>query len=502
MFRSLRYKITLSIVLLATTTSLFIYLFFPKRQYSQALDGRQTEAEGLSRILSQSVVAGVEFEDQESVMSALKGAQSRDDVVKIEVSAHNEVFYQYTSEGYDQLNASDKLTADAPILSAGNNIGTLMLELSLQDVKQKAKANRLIVLFVSILIIGFGGGAGAWISHMIIAPVNRINAIIQTIAEGEGDLTQRIIVTSDDEIGSLSNGFNRFLNKLEELILSIQKSTEKVMDAVKQIGLVAGDLAEGAEVQASQTSEVAASVQEMAATIVENSQQANQTAEIAEKAHNNADQGADSMAKTREEMEGIVISTSKTGEIVHSLSGRAGQIGEIIQVINDIADQTNLLALNAAIEAARAGEQGRGFAVVADEVRKLAERTTKATQEIANMITAIQDDTEEAASAVEETNVVVGKGRNATEKTENLLKEIILVVTSASDMIRQMAAATEEMSRGADDISQNIEQINLVTRKAADSTEKMAEATRSLNHETEVLEEIVHRFKLREQRAA
>lgn len=254
--------------------------------------------------------------------------------------------------------------------------------------------------------------------------------------------------------------------------------------------------------QATQTGEVAASVQQMAATIIENSQQATLTAEIAQKANDNAGEGADSMAKTREEMEGIVVSTNKTEEIVHSLSGRAGQIGEIIQVINDIADQTNLLALNAAIEAARAGEQGRGFAVVADEVRKLAERTTKATQEIANMITAIQDDTQEAASAVEETNVVVGKGKNVTETTQTLLKEIISAVTSASDMIRQMATATEEMSRGADDISHNVEQINVITRNTADSADKMTVATRALNHETEVLEKIVHRFKLREQMAA
>lgn len=502
MFRSLRYKITLSIILLATLTSIFIYFFFPKNQYTQLLNNRQQEAVGLSRILSYSVIAGVEFDDQESVQSALKGAESRDDVVKIDVNTNNSTFYQFMCNGYDELKPSDKLTASAPILSAGKTIGTLTLELSLKDVKRRARDNRLVVLFVSIVIIGVGGGAGIWISQLILSPVNRISTIIQTIAEGEGDLTQRITVTSDDEIGTLSNGFNRFLNKLEELILSIQKSTQKVMESVKEIGLVANDLAEGAEMQATQTGEVAASVQQMAATIIENSQQATLTAEIAQKANDNAGEGADSMAKTREEMEGIVVSTNKTEEIVHSLSGRAGQIGEIIQVINDIADQTNLLALNAAIEAARAGEQGRGFAVVADEVRKLAERTTKATQEIANMITAIQDDTQEAASAVEETNVVVGKGKNVTETTQTLLKEIISAVTSASDMIRQMATATEEMSRGADDISHNVEQINVITRNTADSADKMTVATRALNHETEVLEKIVHRFKLREQMAA
>ncbi|MCL6097096.1 MAG: methyl-accepting chemotaxis protein, partial [Bacteroidetes bacterium] len=176
----------------------------------------------------------------------------------------------------------------------------------------------------------------------------------------------------------------------------------------------------------------------------------------------------------------------------------SNEIGEIVQVIDDIADQTNLLALNAAIEAARAGEQGRGFAVVADEVRKLAERTTKATKEIATMIRQIQKDTEGAVVSMNEGTTEVEKGKVLADKAGHALKQIISGAEEVVDISTQVAAASEEQSSAAEQISRNIESISSVTNQSASGVQQIARAAEDLNRMTVNLQDLIARFKLAE----
>jgi len=339
---------------------------------------------------------------------------------------------------------------------------------------------------------------GLLFSLLIIGDINTsFQMIIGSASDiGNGDLSKQITHRRTDEIGVVYTALEKMRIGFAAIVISVQQNIEQLISAAGKINATSNEMASGSEEQENQTSEVAAAVEEMTAAILENAKNAAQTAQMSQASSIKAQEGTAAMQETREGMEEIVMSSGKTNEIIRSLAGRAEQIGEVIQVINDIADQTNLLALNAAIEAARAGEQGRGFAVVADEVRKLAERTTRATGEVGDTIKAIQIDTQKATESMVESNNVVNRGKQATVKTGDVLREIMQSVEQAMDMISQIAAATEQMSSGAEEISRNVDAISLVTRESSHGAGALASTAGELTQQTEVLRELVGQFKL------
>ncbi|NWF90409.1 MAG: MCP four helix bundle domain-containing protein [Ignavibacteriaceae bacterium] len=312
----------------------------------------------------------------------------------------------------------------------------------------------------------------------------------------EGDLSVNLIAEKDDEIGKLFNGFNKAVENIRNLIVKVKESVQATASAANQISSSTEQMAAGAQEQSSQTTEVAGAVEEMTKTIFETTKNTSQAAEASKNAGIIAKEGGKVVDETIHGMNRIADVVRLSAETVQTLGKSSDQIGEIVQVINDIADQTNLLALNAAIEAARAGEQGRGFAVVADEVRKLAERTTKATKEIASMIHQIQKDTAGAVESMQKGKDEVENGKQLAIKAGESLNQIINGVDKVVDLVAQVAATSEEQSATSEQISKNIESINNVTQESASGIQQIAHAAEDLNKLTYSLQEMVSQFKV------
>jgi methyl-accepting chemotaxis protein len=339
----------------------------------------------------------------------------------------------------------------------------------------------------------------------IVTGINStLDAIANPVKEGvralsklaEGDLTVQITSDYKGDLQMIKNGINTVAASLNKALSEVSESVSATASASNQISSSTEEMAAGSQEQTQQTAEVASGVEEMTKTILENTKNASFAADAAKDAGDKARDGGKVVDETIDGMNRISEVVKKSAETVQKLGKSSDQIGEIVQVIDDIADQTNLLALNAAIEAARAGEQGRGFAVVADEVRKLAERTTKATKEIATMIRQIQKDTIEAVQSMEEGTSEVERGKALANKAGDSLKEIVEGAQKVLDIVAQVAAASEEQSTTAEQISRNIEAISTVAQESASGTQQIAHAAEDLNKLTLNLEGLISRFTL------
>jgi methyl-accepting chemotaxis protein len=328
----------------------------------------------------------------------------------------------------------------------------------------------------------------------VIRPVQEGSSTLAVMATG--DLTVRMQGEYQGDLRLIKESINKVGGSLEEALRKVSEAVSATASASSQISSSTEQMAAGAQEQTSQAGEVASAVEEMTSTILENSKNASIAAETAKQARVSAEAGGRVVGETVEGMRRIAGVVNKSAETVKELGRSSDQIGEIIGVIDDIADQTNLLALNAAIEAARAGEQGRGFAVVADEVRKLAERTTKATKEIAGMIKKIQADTIGAVKSMEEGTGEVERGITLADRAGVSLKEIVGVSQKVTDMVTQIAAASEEQSKASEEISNNVEAISKVTGETAQGTQQIARAAEDLNRLTDNLQNLIGGFKV------
>lgn len=360
---------------------------------------------------------------------------------------------------------------------------------------------RNLLLGISVLGIVLSLTVSWYVVKKVVEGMSEVVERIKDVAQGEGDLTKRLEVRNDDELGELSKWFNTFMDKLQDIIMQVASSTEHIASATEEISSSATQSSQSSETQKDQTNQVATAMQEMSSTVLQVSENSNKAAEGAKRAGELAKAGGKIVGETVDVIRGLAESSRDTAAKIQELGKSSDQIGQIIGVIDDIADQTNLLALNAAIEAARAGEQGRGFAVVADEVRKLAERTTQATKEIAQMIKTIQEETQKAVDSMESGTKRVENGVESATRAGESLQEIITASERVGDMITHIATAATEQSSATEQVNSNMEQIAKLVQESAVGAQQAAKACADLSNLALDLQALVGRFKLGEERS-
>ncbi len=318
--------------------------------------------------------------------------------------------------------------------------------------------------------------------------------------QAEGDLTYEVLVTSRDEIYQLSRVYNETNIRLNGMINNIRTHSFTLANASTEMSQSSLDITKNTTNQSDMTVQAATAMEELAASFLSVAQNSASAAEFSRDAETQAIEGGNVVTEAVKSMDKIALTVNDSAKTIGALGERSEQIGDIIRVINDIAGQTNLLALNAAIEAARAGEQGRGFAVVADEVRKLAEKTTLATQEIGEMIKGIQEETSAAVKSMESGTNEVDAGVQQANLAGNAFNEIVESIKQISDMVQQIATAAEEQSTTGTQVSSNLESVAEIARETAGVVQNSTESTQDLDLMAHELQQLVDDFKLRDGR--
>jgi len=352
------------------------------------------------------------------------------------------------------------------------------------------------MLGIGLLVALLGLFATWLVGRGIARPLKQMVAMLDDIAQGEGDLTRRLQSNRRDELGRISNGFNGFLDQLQTMIAQVVGSVQKVSQSSAHTAEIAVNTNEGVQRQLAEIELVATAVHEMTATAQDVARNANMAAEAAGHADQAAGHGKRTVEETAQSIRKLAAEIAHAVGVVQSLAKDSENINAILTTIRSIAEQTNLLALNAAIEAARAGEQGRGFAVVADEVRNLAQKTQQATEEIQTMIAALQNGTREVVRVMEESQSKTDDSVQQANEAAHALESITQAVSVINDMNTQIASAAGQQSAVAEDLGRNVSSINQVANQVAEGANETSRASAELTQLADQQRALVGQFRI------
>ncbi|MFO7703613.1 MAG: methyl-accepting chemotaxis protein, partial [Halopseudomonas sp.] len=342
-----------------------------------------------------------------------------------------------------------------------------------------------------LLLIGFN----LLIARSINGPLGQAVRAMNGIATGDGDLTRRLDATGSDEVAGLARGFNAFTDKLSGVIDELRDVVSRNRQIATDVGSAMAKAEASYHQQSSELDTIASAVEEMSSTVEEIARRMSDSAEAAKDAGTQTARGHQTADNTSTKMATLATDIARAGQAVSELNENSKTIGSVLSVIRGVADQTNLLALNAAIEAARAGEQGRGFAVVADEVRTLASRTQRSTDEIQEMISLLQSGTTRAVESMEDSHRQSEEMQTQVEASRTALGSIAASVSTITDMTHQVAAAAEEQSQTSNEIARSLNQLSALGGKVMFELKDTAENTQHLKGAAEQLERLIGQFK-------
>jgi methyl-accepting chemotaxis protein len=453
------------------------------------------------------------IEDQAGYLTALREAGvAAEAVERIESKGSSIGLQPVRTKGVEQALAGQSgfdIFPDyrnVPVLSAYRPLNVLGLNWALMSEIDAAEAfapvrqlNRRSVFTAAVVALAvalLGTVVGLLFARALTRPIGRVVASLQDIASGDGDLTARLPVDRADELGQLATAFNTFVEKIHGVVREVGQSTDQLAAAAEEMARIADENRSRMDSQTGDTDQVATAMNQMAASVQE---VAKHTAEVAQSmlsANEDIAQASQTASQARSGMQQLVNQVSGATEQVQRFANTANEITVILDVIKEIAEQTNLLALNAAIEAARAGEAGRGFAVVADEVRTLAGRTQESTQQIERMIEDLQSGSRASASRMDDVNGQAQHSIGEVDASAQRLDHANTTVNSVVDMNTQVAAATEEQSVVADQVSHNVHSIAERTTAAALAMSQIAEASEELAHLSHRMQGLVGQFRI------
>ncbi|MFD2113859.1 methyl-accepting chemotaxis protein [Thiorhodococcus fuscus] len=403
----------------------------------------------------------------------------------------------FTTVRYSDLFQGQGLVITAPLTLAGNE-GQWSIGMALPLDAVLADSNALIFKLTLIGVVGLIllTGVILLVGRSVSVPLRHVGTALGDIASGEGDLTQRLPVDGKDEIALISANFNAFVSKIQTLIAQVTGATSQLAAAAEQLNLTSEGTKDQIQRQQAETDQVATAMNEMTATVQEVAAHANSAAQAAREADLEARQGSGVVRESIDAIEALAHEVEQAAGVIHRLEADSDEIGKVLDVIRGIAEQTNLLALNAAIEAARAGEQGRGFAVVADEVRSLASRTQDSTKEIRAMIERLQGGANSAVTAMERGQARSKETVEKAGQAERSLAAIGDSITRINDMNTQIASASEEQSAVAGEIDRNLANIVHSVDGVSNASGQIASSSDGLARLAAELQDLVGQFKV------